>query len=531
MIGIHIGNWGIATSSARDNIKNSAPYLDWLINKVQTAGANSTAVMYHLDADVAALLKLIDLTEDEARQLLERHKLRIPPYSLTYYPSKFFGVDRGFGVMHPYANFYNAGQYLVPHFEPDEDAETATAKAREAAEIGSQVVSALHKLGLDADRLTSPVRALDSRLERLNLPTVKDIPLEAGELAYGCVKGNWLEAFACGYWEEAYDYDINGAYGSELMWLPDLRQGEWVHSKERPEWANYGFARGGLTTRAPFHPFLIEGSDMSYTPVGCFEVCLTLEEMRLLEKWKLGEFEIEDAWWWIPRGTTAPDTPLYDLVNWLYYQKGNGNEMVKQIAKRCIAGIWGRFLEFRGNDFGPMFNPVYGAIVENNIRCKIAEACYRNGIIPLHVAVDGLITDRPLELELGSDIGQWRLSHKGRCIVVSSGVVGFEGKHGAEEFSLRFDWLYERMKAEPRATELKMRKYSPMTLAKALNLGQFDRLGEVEEIERTVYLEPDYKRVWRHRPRGGGEILGRQYWSMPIEASMVKEVMPAEQHN
>jgi len=521
MLGVYISNQGIATSLAKDNTRANPPYLDWLTDKVQAEGTNNSAMFYHLDASVASLLKLIEVTKDEAAKLIDTHKLRIPPYRLTYYPGKFFSVDAGYGAKHPYANFYNAGQYLVTHFEPDEDDPSAVAKAIEAETAGKQVVKALHQLGLDCGKLTSPVRALDSRLENLNLPTVDDIPYGAGELAYQCVKGNWLEAFACGYWNEAYDYDINGAYGSELMWLPDLRQGEWVHSRERPGQANYGFARGMLTTYVPFHPFLVEGSDVSYTPVGIFETCLTLREMELLEKWNLGQFEIDDAWWWKPVSSTVP-LLLYDLVNWLYCQRGNGDGMVKQIARRCLAGIWGRFLEFRGNDFGPMFNPVYGAIVESNVRCRVADACYRNGIIPLHVAVDGVITDRPMRLEIGDDIGQWRLSHKGRCIIVSSGIVGFEGKHGAEEFSLRFDWLHEQMRANPGATELKMSKYSPVTLAKALNAGCFDKLGEIEKIERTVYLEPDRKRVWRYRPTSARDILDGQYQSAPIEASIVK---------
>jgi len=522
MLGIHIGNWGIATSSAKGNTKIESPYLDWLINKVQTASTNNTAVMYHLDANVASLLRLIELTEEESKKLLDKRKLRIPPYSLTYYPGKFLGIDRGYGAMHPYANFYNAGQYLVTHFEPDESLDSAISKAKEAADVARQVTAALHKLGLDSSKLTSPVRALDSRLEKLSLPTVRDIPLEAGELAYECVKGNWLEAFACGYWKEAYDYDINGAYGSELMWLPDLRQGEWKHSKEQPTHARYGFARGELTVHAPFHPFLMEGSDMSYTPVGSFETCLTLSEIRLLERWKLGEFKIKDAWWWV-LNRQAFEIPLHDLVSWLYYQRGNGNSIVKQIARRCIAGIWGRFLEFRGNEFGPIFNPVYGAVVENNIRCRVAGTCYKNRVMPLHVAVDGLITDRPMELDIGENIGQWRLSHKGQCIIVSSGIVGFEGKNGAEEFSLKFNWLYEQMKANPGTTELKMRKWSSMTLAKALNLGQLDKLGKVEEIERAIYLEPDYKRVWKQRPANAGEILDGQCNSEPIEASIIKK--------
>ena len=314
-----------------------------------------------------------------------------------------------------------------------------------------------------------------------------------------------------------YDYDINGAYGSELAKLVNLRDGKWHHTTDYST-AHYGFAKGILTTNADFHPFLLEGNDLSYTPVGSWETYLTINEIEFLKHYKLGKFEIEDMWCWIAHG--AQEFPLRNLVEWLYGQKQSGNELEAQIARRCMAGIWGRFLEFRGKDFGPAFNPVYGAIVEANNRLKVARVCIENDIKPLHVAVDGVITDKPLAIRTNDELGGWRLSHKGKCIIVSSGVVGFEGKQGAEEFSLRFSWLYEQMKAKPGVTELTMEKWAPVTLAKALNT-DFNELGQVKKLVRSVYLEPDKKRVWKDRPRNASEILSKQYQSAPLEASII----------
>jgi hypothetical protein len=524
MTGIHINNNSIFVNKGNtSHIKTNPPYLDWLIELV----GQEPAMFYHLDANVASLLKLIEVTEAEAKKLHDTHKLLILPYKLTYYPGKYFSVDRGAGIGHPYANFYNAGQYLVAHFEPDEHVDDMYNKAKLAADTGAHVVEVLHKLGLDTDKLTSPIKALDSKLEELGLPTIDDIPAEAAELAYGCIKGNWLEAFSCGYWREAYDYDVNGAYGSELAKLLDLRDGEWVNEKYPPISAKYGFTKGLLTTHANFHPFLLNiDNDMSYTPVGCFETYLTLEELNLLVEQRLcNRFQPEDGWWWIPRG--EPKYPLKELVEWLYYQKQNGNGLETKITRRCIAGIWGRFAEFRGKEFGKLFNPVYAAIVESNSRVKVARVALqamRQGCRVLHIAVDGIITDKPIDAELGSGMGQWRLSHKGKCIIVSSGIVGFEGKHGAEEFSIRFNWLYDQMTSNPEATELTMKKWSPVTLAKALNT-DFNELGQIKELVRTIYLEPDHKRVWKYRSANAGEILNGQYESMPIEASMVKGIV------
>lgn len=513
MIGIYTSNQLTATSSRQVNTE--PPFLDWLVEK-----ANGEPVwMYHLDANVASLMRLIGLSETEGKKLLESHKLSIPPYKLTYYPSKYFSIDKGFGYGHPFANFYNAGQYMDTHFEPKESVDTAIEKAKLASSIGEQVPKILHKLGLNTEKLASPVSALMNRIKELELPTIDDIPTEVGELSYRCIRGNWLEAFNCGSWSYSYDYDINGAYGSELVKLPNLRRGKWIHDKYPPVQSKFGFVSGTITTNANFHPFLLEGKDMNYSPVGNWETYLTGNELTFLNHYGLGKFEVEDAWWWVPEGKQR--YPLKELIEWLHSQKQTGDSLESNIIRRCIAGIWGKFLEFRGDDFGAMFNPVYGSLVESNIRLKVTQTCIDNIITPLHIAVDGIITDRPLNLDTGNKMGQWRLSHQGKCIIVSSGVVGFEGKHGAEEFSLRYNWLEEQMRNNPNATELQMNKYSPITLAKALNTNSFDRLGEVEEVTRTIYLEPDSKRIWKDRPKHARDILSNQYQSSPIEASMI----------
>jgi len=193
--GCHINNKGVYTSEGK--VRTEPPYLDWLIEQI----GGEPAWFYHLDANVASLLHLIGITENEAKRLLGTHKLYIAPYKMSYYLGKFFSVDKGAGALHPYANFYNAGQYLATQFDPNEEIFTAVEKAKATAYVGEQVVKVLHKLGLDTSKLVSPVSALDSRLKALSLTTIDDIPPEAGEFAYGCVKGNWLEAFAWGYWK------------------------------------------------------------------------------------------------------------------------------------------------------------------------------------------------------------------------------------------------------------------------------------------------------------------------------------------
>ena len=524
MMGYHITTECIANSKGDVCQEGDRyGYLDWLLDDHPS---DEPRVFYDLDASVAALLKLMVISKYEAERLLHNTKLYMRPYRLTYYQGRFFSIDRGFGPGHAYVNFSNMGQYTDVHFEQDTSSQYAVGKAREAEETGQQVAKAFKRLGLDDKRLTSPIGAFDrSHMKGTDVPTLDDIPTEAAEIAYSCVKGNWLEAYQLGYWEKAYDYDISGAYGSELAKLLDIRRGRWVNAPNRPQEAVYGFAKGNLTCWADFHPFLLNmGEDVTYTPVGTRPDSLTLQQIDFLERRNLGTLDVEDAWWWIPEGKQWEI--LKGVMKWLWEKRRDTEEMDNKVVKRIMAGIWGRMLEVRGSEaepeFGPKVNPVYGAIVETNTGLRVAETCMEHGIVPLHIAVDGMITDRPLPIEGSGGLGDWRLSHVGQCIIASSGVVAFEGKAGAEEFSLRFSWLEDQIKQNPQAQGHEMRKYSPYTLAKALNT-DFEKLGTIEEVTRSVAIGGESKRMWKEHPRNGGDLLKRKFQSAPWECGVIMQ--------
>lgn len=527
VVGYHITSKCIANS--KGYCADEPPWLGWLVEDCP----GETKVFYDLDASVAALMRLIELERHEAERLLAQKKLYIQPYRLTYYPGKFFSVDKGYGPDHPFCNFTNAGQYTDTHHEQSkplhEEAPYAIGKAREAARIAEEVMAALQRLGLPTGA-PSPIAAFEkAHLAKMNIPTIDDMPEEAGEIAYECVKGNWLEAWQLGYWETAYDYDLNGAYASELMNLLDIRRGHWDRRTVEPEGAVYGFARGRITVWAEFHPFVMPAiEDMSYTPVGSWDTSLTMQQIDFLHNRGLGKFEVSDAWWWIP--DDEPRYPLRGPIRWLWDKRKDTQGLDNTIVKRILAGIWGRFLEVRGTEkepeFGPYFNPVYGAIVEANTAIKVAATCLSNGIVPLHVAVDGMVTDRQPPIESCDELGAWRLSHVGQCIIASSGVVAFEGKQGAEEFSLRFSWLHEQMKKKPRSKEYRMGKWSPCSVARAVNT-DFSKLGLVEEVTRAVRVGEDPKRMWKDHPKNGGDLLSRRFESAPWEAGMVADELEA----
>lgn len=501
---------------------------NWL-TKLLNDNPYDAKIFYDLDYSVAALLYHEGVTPEQGKELLTTHKLHLyNGYRLGYYPRRIFTVDYGYGASKGYAYFYNAKQFKDVHHTFNKTVSYTINKAKEAQEVSESVLEAYDRLGIADRSLTSPIKSFEKSYLYPDIPTVDDIPEEAGEVAYQSIKGNWVECYKMGHWDKAYDYDINGAYGAELAKLLDLRQGTWVHSKTIPSDRNtapYGFARGTITIETLFHPFITNRGNMSYTPVGSWEACLTLQEIDFLRQNRLGDFKVEDCWYWTTGYTMEVAKPFKATVERLWEAKQDADAVTNSIVKRILAGIWGKMLELRGIEdnvtFGERFNPVYGAIVEANNRLKVTQVCLDNKIVPLAVAVDGIITNRPLMLDYGSGLGQWRLSHQGKCIIVSSGIIGIEGKKADEEFSISYDWLAEKLGGKPKQSEYTMEKIAPVTLARALNNNEWDKLGELVRTTRTVYIGGDTKRCYIEEPKCGGAILSKVYSSEPWDISFL----------
>lgn len=516
MIGYYINNNYIADSEGNvaSGLK-SLQVLDYMIKD-----SLEPAIMYDLDACVASLLAQIGLTLNEAECLLKNNRVQIAGYTLKYYHSKLFCIDYGIGHGKKFRNFFNAKQFGCCRLD-DYDKQQGVEMAKRAAKIAEDTIEGLKVLDLPYYKLTSPVSLYlkSSKGKALNFPTIDDLPeLEIGELAYESLRGNWLEAYKAGYWDNAYDYDINGAYAAEIASLPDLRLGDWINSTDIPEFARLGFAKGLLNITSDFHPFVIKTQNgENLLPVGeDIEQTLALNKIKLLQQYpEVGTFEIQNGWWWIPNKPLQYPFKkemqrLYDLRQQYYNTKAG------TMLHRIMAGLWGKLLEFHNNKLGENFNPVYGATVESNVACKVFSSCKTNGVVPLHVAVDGIVTDKPLKLNISNKLGDWRLSHKGKCIIINAGTVGFEGKNGKEEFSITYEWLYNAFNANPHLSEYTMQKNTFVSLRKAVKQNRLADIGKIEKLNRTVYANEGNRRLWDDSFSCGTDVLTKQISSVAL---------------
>jgi len=521
IIGYHISSTGFVANSDGE-WADKPPYFDWLLQKQPDA----IRILYYLNQSISSLAKLTNMTLGEAQKLNSKNnKAYLPPYKLTYIPNKYFALQKGYYWGADFGFYGDAHQYKPTEASYDNGLEDCIRKAKLAQEIGEQVYGALKGIGLKPKSLTSPIKSFEQDvLSKYDLPKIDDIPEEAGYYAYQCCKGNWVEAFQLGHWDKVWNYDLCSAYPSQIAKLLDLRLGKWIQSNQYVPEAKYGYCSGTISINkdVEFTPLIYrqdspQGLPALHTPVGKYQTFITKAEIDFLYRWKQGTFEIENGWWWIP---AEEKYPLRGLVNWLFLEKEKRVGNTQTVIKRVMAAMFGKMLEIRNDDFGSMFNPVWAAEVETNTRLEVADFVLRNRLVKdlVHVAVDNAILTRPVELgEHG--LGQWELDKISPCICTGTGAVTIRDE-GVGDFHLRYDWLKEQIDKEPMASEYKMTRLIPVSIAEAAN-GKYDKLGQLQELSKVVSIGQGEKRCYREQPKCGADVLSKVYSSLPWDISLI----------
>lgn len=519
IIGYHIRN-GLAVNSLGEC--STKDPLDFLLqNKPGTI-----RVFYHLDYSVANLFRWLQVEKPDLARLLSQQSLYLAPYKFAYMPKKYFNVQHGSGRGSPFANFNDMYQF---HRNSDLTIKDPLEYAQEGAVIGQQVYEALQSLEVDPTALTSPVRVWEKEvLSTMDLPTYEDIPEPAAKLAYACCNGGWVEAFQKGHWKQTWDYDMRSAYGSFTRGLLDTRAGQWVEAPYCDPSFVYGYADCQVEITADFSPIALKLTEEEVTPQGQFQRTLTKQEIDFIAKYNLGTVQVLNGWWWYPDKCV---TPLETMIDYLFKAKESAaSDIKKDVVKRILAGIWGKFLQINKNGFGDLFNPVWAAEVEVSTRLNTAAFVLDNNLVKncLHVAVDGVLASRQVPIKDQGKIGQWKLSNVGAGFVISSGICAIQGKDAMQpdekegsDFILRYDWLKQAIEDQPNAREYCMTKLSPVSVQKAVLHNKMPQLGQHEEIVKTVDVSFETKREYERVPETGQQLLTHTYSSLPRDTATI----------
>ncbi len=142
-----------------------------LLEYLVTPKKNAIRLLYHLEFNVASLLRQLRISKTQGEELLYTTKLTLYPYKLRYIPGKLFSVkDEGV-----FSYFGDANQYI--HYPCSELLSSPDLLADRAKSIGEKAYKILLELGVEPTNLVNPARGYEE-LEVSTLEKVRELLLE-----------------------------------------------------------------------------------------------------------------------------------------------------------------------------------------------------------------------------------------------------------------------------------------------------------------------------------------------------------------
>lgn len=333
--------------------------------------------------------------------------------------TKLFVSDRVIGLTgkkHIRDNFFQPVEvniYGLFKWFPDSQVKPDTAE--QIAELGERLLDTLALVGIDPDKLSSPVAVIADELARHDLPTVwsneSQIFEDACAYALRMSHYEWRQDFRSA--RQSYNLDMIAAYPFFIASLPDTDHCRIRHWKSESliDTAEWGIMKGELEVTSDICPIPCQTTDGGYVfgvKGKISEVYITTDELRWLKRRKAGTFQMADGYFF---QFLNDRKPYREVVNRLFQLRQTSNELLSFIIKTQAQGISGK-LDQINNDgsYGELYNPVLAAMVRSRCRVAVADFVYDNDLQNDLVAVilDGIRTTRELELPQAIAMGNWR---------------------------------------------------------------------------------------------------------------------------
>lgn len=437
--------------------------------------------------------------------------------NIFYIPSKVLSIETEGHKSY----IYHLAQYYDDESDPN-DPMVVHAKTKDLLE-------AFWAMGLNPYKLTSPIAVYEaSVLDHLTIPTILDLPNvkdadidELIEWSEQCIPKDWLEAYILGNFapEETWDYDLTSAYAYALSRCYSIKYAQFVKSRFYCSEAHWGLVKGRMTINptVKVSPIIYNKDGRNLTPTGAWDDIFDLNDVRFVEKYRIGHFELREGWF---VKYTAPVKPFEVPLQRVFDLRNKGG-LVKKLAKRIGASAWGKLI-FRAADgqVNKHYNPIMAEQAVANSRLLVARFIYENKLQDdvVHVGIDGVrTTKKAAGLKDAPKMGDWKLNPPTGCLVISPGrVYTSDKKPGGLYYGDIIHMIQDRPRESYYSANLKRR----MTLSEAIEVGDLSRLGKLVETHSSVdlnLLRTSQDRIFKEWPRTGADLLARKYYSEPMK--------------
>ncbi|GAJ00861.1 unnamed protein product, partial [marine sediment metagenome] len=211
-----------------------------------------------------------------------------------------------------------------------------------------------------------------------------------------------------------------------MLTFIDISKVRVVHSNKYKQGATYGFIHADiyLPGNEP-HPVAYKRGYVNIYPSGHYKRWIGKAAYEYLINLPGAEIKIIKGIWLYPRYKRKP---YYDLVHKLFAVKAaakvSGDKELYYFTWKLTNSLYGKQIQLirKGNiiEASTCWNPVYGAIITENTRIKVAKIQLE---YPTSVAVftDSVISTEELPIELSDELGGWSLKTYGLGVILGCG--------------------------------------------------------------------------------------------------------------
>lgn len=306
--------------------------------------------------------------------------------------------------------------------------------------------------------------------------------------------GGRIDTQGYGIIEPVYHFDIVSAYPSAIRFLPNLSKIEWRLGKGSPPTGGVFLARirWGINSGSKWGPFPWRGSNgiIRYPLVG--EGWYWNYEVNAAIK-KFGKECFEFIEYYNAEGEIT--YPFKELVeeSFAYRKQLKAEGHPSNIpVKLVLNSLYGKFAQTVGT--GTYYSPLWAGLITSYTRAELMQAITDDVVC---VMTDSIWSKTPLNLSLGSELGQWESQNETRMVLAEAGLYqatddsgklttwqrGFDKKTTIDLEQVVKTWLYDDPAYAPVFT---VRRFIGMGLASMTS----HPWREWVDIDRTIHPVP-----------------------------------------
>ena len=370
-------------------------------------------------------------------------------------------------------------------------------------------------------------------LDKCYIPTINDIPKPVLKIAYESYSGGRFELLQKGYFEKMYSYDIKSAYPAQMTKLIDYNKGKWIKTDKKNDDAYSGFYICKLSIMEPyFSPGVQKLNALSIYPNGIFKLTLAKSEIEFIEsRFENCDLKIISGYEFWEKELIYP---LKSEIERLYeWKEKEPDPTIKWAVKIFMNSLYGKTIQTAGdeNNTGKLFNPMWASEITASARIKILTLGLQAPDQIIMFSTDSVHSKVPLEVPDNPKLGEFALDFQGSGVYIMSDVYNLWNEKKQKSKVRGFSVALEKDKADNEImlrdilTSMQQEDIYKYTTKRVYHLGEcllhkskrkLADLNIFDNVEKSVDINGDKKRMWASRFNNGADCLTRNINSEPL---------------